>query len=71
MSGQGSVETGYQGMVIMAAYSHLDGVQTVIINDRIMFAFMQIIISAAAAAVSTLIHCSYGKIVSMGTSWIS
>ena len=32
---------------------------------------MQIIISAVAADVSTPIHCSYGKIISMETSWIS
>ena len=45
--------------------------QLVILNGNADNWFMQIINSAAAATVSTLIHCSYGKIISMEINWIS
>ena len=54
----------------MAGYSHLDGIEQ-LLNFKDMFNFMQIIISAAAAAIISSIHISYGMLISMETSWIS
>ena len=56
------------GYHLKTEYIHLDGVQQLSLN---MFIYMQIIISAAAAASWAPIHISYGMIISKETSWIS